>query len=185
MKTSKLIPQDDELFIMIDSITGCSVIIEENDDSYNIEVNIDSLTEKIIIALDNSIKGRLGDRYIKTENKQGKNIYYCKYGDWESYPEVIILDNIPITEVDGTHYAHRLKELDIIQVRRDNLEDLQKFTGGGMMIIPRVENKIAKYRFCTKQGIIIEVGERYYIARLPNGILRMMEPAEFYDYELK
>lgn len=55
--------------------------------------------------------------------------------------------------------THTLLEVDAIQVRRDNLDDLLRFTGGGTMTIPRTPNGRAVYSFPDGNGIFIDAPE--------------------------
>lgn len=79
----------------------------------------------------------------------------------------------------GTRYCRTLLEVDAIQVRRDNLDDLLRFTGGGTMTITRTPNGRAVYSFPDGNGIFIDAPETYYIVREPDGRLTTRPEREF------
>lgn len=183
---SKLIPQDGDMCAMINEVTKMYPGICEHAENYTIHVSTDGIKPEIIQALTGAISGRLGQRFITSETSKHGIIYYVNYGDWEQYPEEIRMEQVKKTKVPGTKHCRKLKEVDAIQVDRDKLQDLQRFTGGGTMTIPRTPNGVAKYEFTDNHGLIVTVYERWYIIREESGRMYGMDMREFLrDFEIK
>lgn len=186
MNKSKLTPQDGDLFAMIREITKVDIVVNEKPGNYEIHVCVEDLPKETTEALTAAVAGRLGKRFISNETDGTAITYFCQYGDWKNYPEEIRTDEMPITPVPGTRYCRTLKEVDAIKVDRERLEDLQKFTGGGTMTIPRTPGAIAKYEFKDNHGIILTAPEFSYIVREESGKIYVMDYREFIrDFELK
>lgn len=120
----------------------------------------------------------MGTRAIAWEYKDGRQSVTVEYDPTE-YPEEI---RTRLTDPDftaGQKYCRTLLEVDAIQVRRDNVETLVKFTGGGTMTTPRIPDGIAVYSFPDGNGIFIDVPEKWYIIREPNGRLTARPEREF------
>ena len=186
MNKSKLTPQDGDLFAMIREITKVDIVVNEKPGNYEIHVCVEDLPKETAEALTAAVAGRLGKRFISNETDGTAITYYCQYGDWKNYPEEIRTEEMQITPVPGTRYCRTLKEVDAIKVDRERLEDLQKFTGGGTITIPRTPGAIAKYEFKDNHGIILTAPEYSYIVREESGKIYVMDYREFIrDYEPK
>lgn len=105
-------------------------------------------------------------------------VFNVEYDPTE-YPEQIRTRLVEPDATAGTRYCRTLLEVDAIQVRRDNLDDLLRFTGGGTMTIPRTPNGRAFYSFTDGNGIFIDAPETYYIVREPDGRLTTRPEREF------
>jgi len=179
MNKTKLIPQDGDLFAMIRNITGLDIIINEKSENYEIIACLTKITDNVG-SLTYAVMGRLGKRFISSKIDKPTITYICRYGDYENYPEEIRMVKMPITKVSGTHYCRKSKEVDAIKVERDNLADLQNFTGGGTMIIPRdFTNTLGKYEFTDNNGIIRTVPEGFCIIRDENGKISVQDYRSF------
>lgn len=89
--------------------------------------------------------------------------------DPTEYPEQIRTRLVDPDATAGTRYCRILLEVDAIQVRRDNLDDLLRFTGGGTMTTPRTPDGRAVYSFADGNGIFIDAPESWFIIREPDG----------------
>lgn len=186
MNKSKLTPQDGDLFAMIAEVAGINPVVYEHSENFTIHVSTNGLEPEIVQALTGAISGRLGQRFITSETNKHGIVYYANYGDWEKYPEEIRMEQVKVSKLPGTKFCRKLKEIDAIQVDREKLEDLQRFTGGGTMTIPRTPNGIAKYEFTDNHGLIVTVYEHWYIVREESGRIYGMDKREFErDFEPK
>ena len=184
MNKQVLSPFDCDMCAMIEDITKQEIEVTASDTSIRLswaqngsEGN-DTPEAQRIEALKQAIRGRLGDRFIEFFYADGRQSVYMKY-DPEEYPEEM---RTRLTDPDataGTRYCRTLLEVDAIQVRRDNLDDLLRFTGGGTMTIPRTPNGRAVYSFPDGNGILIDAPETYYIVREPDGRLTTRPEREF------
>lgn len=184
MNKQVLSPFDCDMCAMIEDITKQEIEVTASDTSIRLswaqngsEGN-DKAEGQRIEALKQTIRGRLGDRLIEFFYDDGMQSVYMKY-DPEEYPEEM---RTRLTDPDataGTRYCRTLLEVDAIQVRRDNLDDLLRFTGGGTMTIPRTPNGRAVYSFPDGNGIFIDAPETYYIVREPDGRLTTRPEREF------
>ena len=178
MTESKLNPFDAELLVMIGDIAKSQPEVEEKPDHYEITVDTTEMQEKAIEALKQAVAGRLGDRLLVTHTLEAAVIFNVEYDPTE-YPEQIRTRLVEPDATAGTRYCRTLLEVDAIQVRRDNLDDLLRFTGGGTMTIPRTPNGRAVYLFPDNNGIFIDAPETYYIIREPDGRLTTRPEREF------
>lgn len=121
-----------------------------------------------IAALKQAIRGRLGDRFIEFSYADNKQSVYMKY-DPEEYPEEARTKLADPDATAGSRYCRIMLEVDAIQFRWDNVNDVLKFTGGGTVTTPRTPNGKAVYSFPDGNGIFIDVPEDWFIIREPNG----------------
>ncbi len=89
--------------------------------------------------------------------------------DPEEYPEEVRTKLADPDATAGSRYCRIMLEVDAIQFRRDNVNDVLKFTGGGTVTTPRTPNGKAVYSFPDGNGIFIDVPEDWFIIREPNG----------------
>ena len=175
---SKLNPFDAELLVLIGDIAKSQPDVEGKTDGYEIMVSTTEIPGTAVEALKQAVAGRLGNRLLDTHTLDAAVIFNVEYDPTE-YPEQI---RTRLTEPDataGTRFCRMLMEVDAIQVRRDNLDDLLKFTGGGTMTTPRTPDDIAVYSFPDGNGIFIDAPEKWYIVREPNGRLTARPEREF------
>ena len=178
MTESKLNPFDAELLVMIGDIAKSQPEVEENPDRYEITVDTTEIQGNAIEALKQAVAGRLGKRLLVTHTLDAAVAFNVEYDPTE-YPEQIRTRLVEPDATAGTRYCRTLLEVDAIQVRRDNLDDLLRFTGGGTMTIPRTQNGRAVYSFPDGNGIFIDAPETYYIVREPDGRLTTRPEREF------
>lgn len=178
MTESKLNPFDAELLVMIRDITKREPAVEEQNDGYEITVNNWGCSTREIDAMKNAVAGRAGGRLKDTVVTDTGIVFQMAYDPTE-YPEQIRTRLVDPDATAGTRYCRTLLEVDAIQVRRDNLDDLLRFTGGGTMTIPRTPNGRAVYSFPDGNGIFIDAPETYYIVREPDGRLTTRPEREF------
>lgn len=184
MNKQVLSPFDCDMCAMIEDITKQEIEVTASDTSIRLswaqngsEGN-DKAEGQRIEALKQAIRGRLGDRLIEFFYADGRQSVYMKY-DPEEYPEEMRTRLVDPDATAGTRFCRMLMEVDAIQVRRDNLDDLLKFTGGGTMTTPRTPNGRAIYSFPDGNGIFIDAPETWYIVREPNGRLTARPEREF------
>lgn len=178
MTESKLNPFDAELLVMIGDIAKSQPEVEEKPDRYEITVDTTEIQGKSIEALKQAVAGQLGKRLLVTHTLDAAVVFNVEYDPTE-YPEQIRTRLVEPDATAGTRYCRTLLEVDAIQVRRDNLDDLLRFTGGGTMTIPRTPNGRAVYSFPDGNGIFIDAPETYYIIREPDGRLTTRPEREF------
>lgn len=178
MTESKLNPFDAELLVMIGDIAKSQPEVEEKPDRYEITVDTTEIQENAIEALKQAVAGRFGKRLLVTHTLDAAVVFNVEYDPTE-YPEQIRTRLVEPDATAGTRYCRTLLEVDAIQVRRDNLDDLLRFTGGGTMTIPRTPNGRAFYSFTDGNGIFIDAPETYYIVREPDGRLAILPEREF------
>lgn len=178
MTESKLNPFDAELLVMIGDIAKSQPEVEEKPDRYEITVDTTEIQGNAIEALKQAVAGRLGKRLLVTHTLDAAVVFNVEYDPTE-YPEQIRTRLVEPDATAGTRYCRTLLEVDAIQVRRDNLDDLLRFTGGGTMTIPRTPNGRAFYSFTDGNGIFIDAPETYYIVREPDGRLTTRPEREF------
>lgn len=178
MTESKLNPFDAKLLVMIGDIAKSQPEVEVKPDRYEITVDTTEIQRNAIEALKQAVAGRLGKRLLVTHTLDAAVVFNVEYDPTE-YPEQIRTRLVEPDATAGTRYCHTLLEVDAIQVRRDNLYDLLRFTGGGTMTIPRTPNGRAVYSFPDGNGIFIDAPETYYIVREPDGRLTTRPEREF------
>lgn len=178
MTESKLNPFDAELLVVIGDIAKSQPEVEEKPDRYEITVDTTEIQGNAIEALKQAVAGRLGKRLLVTHTLDAAVVFNVEYDPTE-YPEQIRTRLVEPDATAGTRYCRTLLEVDAIQVRRDNLDDLLRFTGGGTVTIPRTLNGRAVYSFPDGNGIFIDAPETYYIVREPDGRLTTRPEREF------
>ena len=184
MNKQVLSPFDCDMCAMIEDITKQEIEVTASDTSIRLswaqngsEGN-DTPEAQRIEALKQAIRGRLGKRLLVTHTLDAAVVFNVEYDPTE-YPEQIRTRLVEPDATAGTRYCRTLLEVDAIQVRRDNLDDLLRFTGGGTMTIPRTPNGRAFYSFTDGNGIFIDAPETYYIVREPDGRLAILPEREF------
>lgn len=178
MTESKLNPFDAELLVMIGDIAKSQPEVEEKTDRYEITVDTTEMQGKSIEALKQAVAGRLGKRLLVTHTLDAAVVFNVEYGPTE-YPEQIRTRLVEPDATAGTRYCRTLLEVDAIQVRRDNLDDLLRFTGGGIMQIPRTPGDLAVYSFPTENGVMLDVPEGNFIVLTQDGKFGKMDMQTF------
>ena len=169
MKESKLSPFDGDLLAMIADITKVEPKVTENDDRFVVNVQPElTIPGETMEALGKAVAGRLGDRLLGTSENHGVYSFYISY-DPEEYPEEMRTRLSDPDATAGTRYCRTLLEVDAIQFRRDNVDDVLRFTGGGTVVTPRTPDGKAIFSFPDGNGIFVDVPESWYIIRELNG----------------
>lgn len=174
MNKQVLSPFDCDMCAMIEDITKQEIEVTASDTSIRLswaqngsEGN-DKAEGQRIEALKQAIRGRLGDRLIEFFYADGRQSVYMKY-DPEEYPEEMRTRLVDPDATAGTRYCRTLLEVDAIQFRRDNVDDVLRFTGGGIVVTPRTPDGKAMFSFPNGNGIFVDVPESWYIIRELNG----------------
>lgn len=163
----RLTPFDAELCMMVESLTQkpCKPI-SASTDCYAIVVDYSIRPEPdFIAALLAAIEGRAGERFQSVEDfpdskflririkYSEEKLPFC-YGDETSKgePDISVADT----------YCRGEEVLKAVQVRRTDLERLQKFVGGGELRIPRCPDCKATFHFLNG-SVFLDVDEYDYI----------------------
>lgn len=183
MNKQILSPFDCDLCAMVEDLTGNPVEVNPQRDYFVLsweqcECDRTTADGKKATAIQQAVNGRLGTRAIAWEYKDGRQSVTVDYDPTE-YPEEIRTRLTAPDFTAGQRYCRTLLEVDAIQVRRDNVESLIKFTGGGTMTTPRTPDGRAVYSFPDGNGIFIDAPETWYIVREPNGRLTARPEREF------
>lgn len=174
MNKQVLSPFDCDMCAMIEDITKQEIEVTASDTSIRLSWaqngsdGNDTPEAQRIEALKQTIRGRLGDRFIEFFYADGRQSVYMKY-DPEEYPEEMRTRLVDPDATAGTRYCRTLLEVDAIQFRRDNVNDVLKFTGGGTVTTPRTPDGKAMFSFPDGNGIFVDVPESWYIIRELNG----------------
>ena len=130
MNKQVLSPFDCDMCAMIEDITKQEIEVTASDTSIRLswaqngsEGN-DTPEAQRIEALKQAIRGRLGDRFIEFFYADGRQSVYMKYDPEEMRTRLTDPD-----ATEGTRYCRTLLEVDAIQFRRDNVDDVLRFTG--------------------------------------------------------
>lgn len=174
MNKQVLSPFDCDMCAMIEDITKQEIEVTASDTSIRLSWaqngsdGNDTPEAQRIEALKQAIRGRLGDRFIEFFYADGRQSVYMKY-DPEEYPEEMRTRLVDPDATAGTRYCRTLLEVDAIQFRRDNVDDVLRFTGGGTVVMPRTPDGKAMFSFPNGNGIFVDVPESWYIIRELNG----------------
>lgn len=169
MKESKLSPFNGDLLAMIADITKVEPKVTENDNKFIVDVQPElTIPGETMEALGKAVAGRLGDRLLGTSENHGVYSFHISY-DPEEYPEEMRTRLVDPDATAGTRYCRTLLEVDAIQFRRDNVDDVLRFTGGGTVTTPSTPNGKAMFSFPDGNGIFVDVPESWYIIRELNG----------------
>lgn len=185
MEKSKLTPFDAETFLMIKSVTGHDPEITEKEQSFEIKMYVDDKDEYIVKAAIDAVVGRYGMRvravkHIREEIFLRGATFFVEYEKGtENYPNELRTNLGMPDETAGDIYCRRLLEVRALPVKRDNLEKLLMFTGGGTMQIPRTPGGLAVYSFPTENGVMLDVPEGNFILLTPDGKFSKMNMQTF------
>lgn len=176
----RLTPFDAECIKMIADLTKVEPQVEQHGNSFTVAITLGTVPGEIITALHDAIKGRFGSRLIFFEEKDGQKVYTVGYDpEGETLPDTLGGEVMEIDPEAGTRYCRTLKEINAVQVDRDNVAELQRFTGGGSMSVPRIPGGIGVYSFITENGLSMDVPETWYIIREDNGTFSKRPKREF------
>lgn len=187
---TKLTPFDDELCVMVRSLTGIDAQVNEHKEFYTIVVNMPNKSEAERKAIDDAVNGRIGLRltFANYNNFSDGVVEYgiMYYSDYEKLPSEYRGDiHEPGYMETGKQYCRKLKEVFAIQILRNNAADVVEFCGGGIVETPRTPNGIVKFTFATPNGVFITGYETDFIITDGNNF-EIVKASEFArDYEPK
>ena len=137
MKESRLTPFDAETFLMIESVIGKEPEVKEKEKYFELKLYNSEKPEYVIEAAINAVCGRYGKRLKETRlNKEyiflrGATFFVEYEKGEENLPNELRTNLGMPDETAGDIYCRRLLEIRALPVKRDNLEKLLMFTGGG------------------------------------------------------
>lgn len=183
MNKTNLSPFDCDMCAMIEDLTKTAVEIEATPENIHLsweQSPCDKTTPEgqKATAIQQAVNGRLGNRALMWEYKDGRQNVWFAYDPTE-YPEEQRDFSVAIDPKAGQRYCRTLQEVNAIQVDREKLEELKAFTGGGMLTIPREPNARAIYTFPNGNGMLVDVPETFFIVRDDANDFTTMHPKEF------
>ena len=185
MEESRLTQFDEETLMMIESVTGLSPIVTENEKYFEINMRVKNNSNRVAQVAANAVLGRFGKRILDvayTKNAiflRGVTFYVCYEDASEAKPEEIRSEYRKPDESAGHLYCRRLLEVRAVVVERDNMRRLFKFTGGGVMTVPRKPGELALYSFPTENGVMMDVPEGWAVVAMPDGKFSKIDGKEF------
>lgn len=186
MEESRLTQFDEETLMMIESVTGLPPIVTENEKYFEINMRAKNNSNRVAQAAANAVLvGRFGKRILDvayTKNAiflHGVTFYVCYEDASEAKPEEIRSEYRKPDESAGHLYCRRLLEVRAVVVERDNMRRLFKFTGGGVMTVPRKPGELALYSFPTENGVMMDVPEGWAVVAMPDGKFSKIDGKEF------
>ena len=185
MKESRLTPFDAETFLMIESVIGKEPEVKEKEKYFELKLYNSEKPEYVIEAAINAVCGRYGKRLKETRLikeyifLRGATFFVEYEKGEENLPNELRTNLGMPDETAGDIYCRRLLEIRALPVKRDNLEKLLMFTGGGTMQIPRTPGGLAVYSFPTENGVMLDVPEGNFIVLTPDGKFGKMDMQTF------
>lgn len=185
MEKKSFIPFDAETFLMIEDVTGTEPEVTEKENYFELKMYAPDKEERIIEAAIYAVQGRYGKRIkdvrtIKEQNLLRGAIFFIEYEKGaENLPNELRTNLGMPDETAGDIYCRRLLEIRALPVKRDNLEKLLMFTGGGTMQIPRTPGDLAVYSFPTENGVMLDVPEGNFIVLTPDRKFAKMDAQTF------
>jgi predicted house-cleaning noncanonical NTP pyrophosphatase (MazG superfamily) len=185
MEKRSFIPFDAETFLMIEDVTGTEPEVTEKENYFELKMYAPDKEERIIEAAIYAVQGRYGKRIkdvrtIKEQNLLRGAIFFVEYEKGAGNLPNELRTNLGMPdETAGDIYCRRLLEIRALPVKRDNLEKLLMFTGGGTMQIPRTPGGLAVYSFPTENGVMLDVPEGNFIVLTPDGKFGKMDMQTF------
>lgn len=181
---TKLTPFDDELCVMVRSLTGKDPDIKENEDNYTMTVDVSGKSYDEIKAIDDAIFGRISPRLKRagyTQYDAGKIEYDIMYN--AEYMQLPIGDRMEMEKPGfievGKRYCRKLKEVFAIQFTRENKADVMKFCGNGIVEIPRTPNGLGKFTFANANGVFQQANESDVICSADGNVFEVMRYSDF------
>lgn len=187
---TRLTPFDDELCVMVRSLTGKDAQVTEHKEFYTIVVNMPNKSEAERKAIDDAVCGRIGLRltFANYNNFSDGVVEYgiMYYSEYEKLPSEYRGDmHDPGYMEVGKMYCRKLKEVFAIQIMRANAADVVEFCGGGIVETPRIPNGITKFTFATPNGVFLTGYETDFIITDGNNF-EIVKASDFArDYEPK
>lgn len=184
-QNQKLGPFDAELCMMIENVSKLpvSVFFEHSFIQlvWGVETDQPAPQRKTDIdtALINAVRGRLGDRFISSENINGLKFVFFKF-DPVQYPEERRFSQTAPVMRPENRFVKKDIEIEAVYFDRKNIEKVKEFTGGGTITIPREINGIAEFVFTSPaSGLFVTVREGQYIVRGKGQKITLYSKSEF------
>lgn len=184
-QNQKLGPFDAELCMMIENVSKLpvSVLFEHSFIQlvWGVETDQPAPQRKTDIdtALINAVRGRLGDRFISSENINGLKFVFFKF-DPVQYPEERRFSQTAPVMRPENRFVKKDIEIEAVYFDRKNIEKVKEFTGGGTITIPREINGIAEFVFTSPaSGLFVTVREGQYIVRGKGQKITLYSKSEF------
>ena len=159
-------PFDAELCVMVNSLTGTQCEPQDDGECFSIIVDYSKRPEPdFIAAVMAAIEGRAGERFDSFEDYPEKQYFKARIKFSKEQMPFCYGDERDKREPDldaGETYCGQYSQLKALQVRRTNLEGLQRFVGGGEMHIPRCPGCPATFHFLNG-SVFLDVKEGDYI----------------------
>lgn len=170
---------DRETAVMISSIAGRNVSIDEKDDNFQIVLKTDGIDENMIRKIRGAVSGKLGDRLLRTWRTSECIAFIVGYGEPDENLIGLEARKTPDPKA-GDVYCHRLEEVRAVKVARDEFDRLLRFTGGGHMVTQVGGD--CEYNTILFDGTILRVPEGWWIVREVSGRFVKCDPAMFRRY---
>jgi hypothetical protein len=179
MEYDKLTPSDWGLINMVASLTQQEIKpVCGNKSCYSFRYTITGIDKSVRLAILRAIEGRAGERLASTMEAKGDVFIFIRYST-ERLPHYAG----PVEYTDpyagaGLLYCRKLDECRALQVRRDNVEQLILFVGGGELETP--DDGPATFHFLNASGSIWAhaLEGDYLIAERP-GLFKIVPADEF------
>lgn len=165
---TRLTPFDDELCVMVRSLTGKDPEIVETESYYTLKLDVSGKAKAEKKAIDDAICGRVGNRLVRatyTQFDAGKIEYGIMYNaDYENIPveHRASFEKPRFAEI-GKRYCRTMKEVYGIFFDRQTADDVVAFCGNGIVEIPRNIFSPAKITFANSKGIFQSAIEGAFI----------------------
>lgn len=167
MKNYNLTPFDWDMIGMIDSLTKQKSAVAADSKNNRFEIywkldldieNYDATHDAII----NAIKGRVGERYIDTENGEtNRTLIQFDSENWET--EEIRFDILNAKTKIAPKYKRELNALKFLTESNDYINTFASFVGGGNFIKSNSEAIPSRFEFLNESGLVTVVNENDYV----------------------
>ena len=190
----KLTPWDQELFLMVESLTGKPCEPKNAGDHYYFKADYENHAKEpeYLLALWDAIEGRTGKRLIGMDDDAERHIFIVSVlFSNERYPALIRLDrDAKENPSAGTPYYSKnddVNEILAVQVERKNDAQLLAFVGNGTLAVDKVPNGKAFFQFLNAGGsVYADAPEHSYIVYRGPGRFEVVEKETFErEYDAK
>lgn len=188
MKTKgKLTPFDAELKAMIADQLGVQPEVRQEEDFFFVIVDKLLLTRSNVQLLEYAVLGRVGKRLTDVKHTDEFVVFQIAYSaESATMPDLCESWDVAINPFTGANYTPKGGNVKAVKVTRDNIDELEQFTGGGSMEILREMGATAFYSFLSPNGTFIDVPEGMYIIRDKNQHISIYTEHKFIEeYELR
>jgi hypothetical protein len=164
MSKGTLTPFDYDMIAMIESVLKTKVTVYLEEGYIKLEALAETTPNDELIALENAVKGRTGERFISCEKED--NIVIIRFdSDPEQWPTQMRFDFIEPVDVAYSAYSRKPKDVNAVLFDREKLQNVIDFTGGGILTIPRMLDEPATFEFANESGLFLIAKEGEYIVK--------------------